>query len=123
MRIRLPYSGPGAWLIRLNLLIACLTLVPLLIEFGMWLLAVSKVSGGGIIIAVGLMVLWVYGQFGYVACAPTLILTCVLLLTPKIPWKVKLITAAVGLTSCAVLFWDVRRLGGQLNHGILGSSR
>ena len=119
------YRGPKCWLVRLNLVIPFVVLVPILIEVCLWALAASKVNLGEpglIFMGVSVVILWIIGQTGYVACIPGVLAACLLLIAPDIPRKVRLTTATLNVAACIVLVLDVARLRTQLNHGILGPS-
>jgi hypothetical protein len=60
------------------------------------------------------------GEKGYVVCVPVLLSVCILLLTPKIPWRIKLVAAAVELAACALLYWTIGMIKVQFRHGLLG---
>ena len=118
------YRGPKSWLVRVNLAVSFVALLPVVIEISMWALAASRVNLGGagtMFIGVSLIILWVIGQIGYIVCVPGIMAAAALLIVPDIPRKVRLITAALSVASCIVLIIDVARLRAQLNHGILGS--
>ena len=118
------YRGPKWWLVWLNLVISFVALAPILIEISLWALTASKVNwgeAGMMFMGVSVVILWIIGQAGYIACIPGVLAACVLLIVPGIPRKVRLITAALNVASCIVLVLDVGRLRTQLNHGILGS--
>jgi len=118
------YRGPKSWLVRLNLVVSFVALSPILIEISLWALAASRVNlgeAGMMFMGVSLVILWVIGQAGYIACVPGVLAACALLIVPDIPRRVRLITAALSVASCIVFVLEVGRLRTQLNHGILGS--
>jgi hypothetical protein len=118
--LRWLYRGPRAWLIWLNLVISCAAVIPLLI--GVLLQILSKLRGDWVAIPTwfGLVMLLEVAHIGYVACLPPVLSVCILLLTPRIPWRVKLATAAVEAAVCAALFWDISLLKVQFKNGLLG---
>jgi hypothetical protein len=75
-KIGLPYVGPGAWLVGLNLLICWAALVPCFLE-GLSLLSVISIRyiGGFSIFSAmfTLIVLAAIGKARYVVCAPVLL--------------------------------------------------
>ena len=122
-KVRFLYCGPRAWLVWLNFLIIFVGLFPFFLEGLLWLLGSGKIKIGetGIpIMWVALVLLWEIGQIGYVVCVPFLISACILLMTARIPWKVKLVTIALDLSVCALLFWQVGDSRVSFKHGLLG---
>jgi hypothetical protein len=118
------YRDPKSWLVRLNLVVSFVALVPIVIEISLWALTASRVrlgEAGMMLIGVPLIILWAIGQIGYVVCVPGVLAASALLFVPDIPRKVRLITAALSVASCIVLVLEVGRLRTQLNHGTLGS--
>jgi hypothetical protein len=118
------YRGPKSWLVKLNLAFSFVALFPIMFEISMWALAASRVNlgeAGAMFMGISLVILWVIGQIGYVACVPGILAASALLMVPDIPRKVRLIIATLSMASCIVLVLDVARLRAQLNHGILGS--
>jgi hypothetical protein len=112
-KFQLAYRGPRAWLIWVNLVISCSILIPFLAEGLIRLILTGKMTVGDsshIVVLIALLPLLGVAQAGYVLCAPFLLGACILLVTPKIPWRVKLPTVAVELSAGALLFWDVGRL-------------
>jgi hypothetical protein len=117
------YLGPGAWLIGLNLLFSLAALVPVCLEGLVWLLAKGKINLGEMGILVGsltLLALGAIGEIGYAVCIPLLVGACILLPVPKIPWRVKLVTVALEMTACWILYWTIGFIKMQFRHGILG---
>ncbi len=117
------YLGPGAWLIWLNLLISFLAVVPVCMEGLAWLIAKGKIPLGDMGILLGSLMLFALaaiGEVGYAVCVPLLLGACVVLLVPKIPWRAKLLTVALEMAACAILYWTMGFIKMQFRHGILG---
>jgi len=119
------YRGPKAWLVWLNLLVACVALVPSFLECSLWLLrtggldrplgefaAFPEVFGGMLLIAIA--------ENAYIVCVPVL-LACVLLVllvrTPAIPSRVRTITAVLVTVALIAMFVNVGVLYLQYQHG------
>jgi hypothetical protein len=118
------YRGPKSWLVTLNLAVSLVALSPIVIEISLWALAASRVNlgeAGTMFMGVSLVILWVIGQTGYIACIPGILAASALLIVPDIPRKVRLITATVSVASCIVFALEVGGLRTQLNHGVLGA--
>jgi hypothetical protein len=76
------YNGPGAWLVRLNLLIGCAALTPAgLFCFFAILHESGKLIGDSVMVPEGLTLLLLGGiaEAGYAFCLPVLLPACVLL--------------------------------------------
>jgi hypothetical protein len=67
-----------------------------------------------------LVILYEVQHIGPYVCFGMIVSTSILLLIPGIPWKVKMATAAIELTACAVLFRDVGALRMVFRNGLLG---
>jgi hypothetical protein len=118
------YRGPKSWLVKLNIVLSFIALLPIVIEVAIWALTASRVNlgePGMMLIGVPLMILWAVAQFGYIACVPGLLAASALLIVPDIPRKVKVTTAVISVVSCIILVLDLARLSAQFNHGILGA--
>ena len=104
-------------MIWLNLLVTGIAVVPFLLE-GLARLS-PRISGDWpkFVWFFAFGALDAIGTLGYVVCWPVLLSACILLLTPRIPWKVKLVTASLELGACALLFWDVGKLE-PLHHSL-----
>ncbi|HKH98407.1 MAG TPA: hypothetical protein VJ999_04805 [Candidatus Sulfotelmatobacter sp.] len=119
------YRGPKAWLVWLNLLVACVALVPSFLECSLWLLrtggldrplgefaAFPEVFGGMLLIAIA--------ENAYIVCVPVL-LACVLLVllvrTPAIPSRVRTITAVLVTVALIAMLVNVGVLYLQYQHG------
>jgi len=98
-------------------------LFPFFLEGLLWLFEDLKINvgdaGGPIAFAV-LILLDAIGHAGYVVCLPFLLSACILLITPGIPWRVKLATAAVDLAVGALLFWEVGSSRVEFRRGLFG---
>ena len=123
-RFGLMYRGPRAWLIWLNLLISCAALVPSFLQCFFWLSYASGKYIGEVAIVPGMfsaLLLAAIGEKGYVVCVPVLLPACLLLpallLTPRIPWRVKAVTATVELAALLLMCRTVAMLNLQFQHG------
>lgn len=124
-RTNIMYRGPRAWLIWFNLLLACLSLVPYILAviifpalirmMESWHLESLKLPAMVVFLLLGAI-----SELGAAAYAAVLVSTVILLSVPGIPWKVKVLTAAIELGACAVLWYTVTQLKGQFSHVLFG---
>jgi hypothetical protein len=87
------------------------TAVPFVLEGLFWLFGSMSGDWPAIPTMFAKAGLYLIGRTGYVVCLPILISACMLLVTLGIPLRIKLVMATVELPACALLFWEVGRLG------------
>lgn len=117
-------SGSGALLVLLNVVISCVALAPLLLEWLGWISALSIKYFGGVAILMmmaAFMAQAAIGKAGYVVCTPVLLPACallpLLLLNSGIRWPVKLATVTAELGAIALLLRTVGRFILQYQQG------
>jgi len=111
-------------LVWLNLLVACVALLPSFLECSLWLLHESHGYPLGELAAFpqvfGAMLLGAIGQNWYVACFPVL-LACLLvprlLRAPEIPSQVRMRTALIVAAAITIMLLNVGLLYLQYRHG------
>lgn len=120
---RFLYRGPRAWVVWLNLGISCITLVPLVQLFVVWLFTKHQVLSGDTNVLVGgfaYLFLAASSEIPYGVCAIIVLLTCWLLLVREIPLKVRCVTAAIEVGACAQLVWMLHSLKAAFQYGPFG---
>ena len=118
------YRGAKAWLVWLNLCVACVALIPSFLELCLWMLHESHGFALGELSAIpqvmGAKMLGIVGENGFLAGIPTL-LACVfvplLLCTSRIPLRARIVTALIVVTTLVVMFLQVVELHRQFLHG------
>jgi hypothetical protein len=118
------YRGPRAWLVWLNLLVACAALLPTFLECFLWLLHESHGAPFGQLAAFpqvfGAMLLGAVGENWYIASIPV-VLACflvpLLLRAPEIPSRVRTRTALVVMVALTMMLVNVGVLNWQYRHG------
>jgi hypothetical protein len=113
---RLIYGGPSWWLIWLNIFLTCIGVMPGLLVLTLKFLSMLRGDWTALPIFVVLAVLELVGQVGYVPCLIVFLSACILLLIPAIPWRVRLVTAAVEISASAYLVWVISVLRAQPRH-------
>jgi len=119
------YRGPKAWLVWLNLLVACAALLPTLVECCLWLLHVGAWRLLGEFAAFpavfGAAFLAAIGENWYIASIPVLLaypFIYRLLRTSEIPSRVRIRTALLETLAFLILFVNVGVLNWQYRHGV-----
>ncbi len=119
------YRGPKAWLVSLNLLVACVALFPTIVECCLWLLHAGAWRLLGELSAIpavfGAAFLAALGESWYVVSIPIL-LACLfihlLFRTPEIPARVRMTTALLVTVAFLILLVNVGVLNWQYRHGV-----
>lgn len=122
--MHLLYRGPRAWLVWMNLLVACVALIPSLLEICLWLLHESHGFPFGELSAIpqifGAKILGMIGENGFLAGIPVL-LACVLvpllLSASRIPVRARMVTALAVVAALMVMFVQVTELHRQFLQG------
>lgn len=120
---RFLYRGPKAWVVNLNLAVACLTLVPCLQFFVVWLFYAHRILGGDQDILVGgfaFLSLALTSAIPYAMCAIPVLAGLWLLTIRDIPLRVRQVTAAIQLLASGQLLWILHGLKIHFENGLFG---
>ncbi len=122
--MHLLYRGPRAWLVWLSLLVACVALIPSLLEIFLWLLHESHGFPFGESSAIpqifGAKILGTIGENEFLAGIPALfacILVPLLLSTSRIPLPTRMVTAFTVVATVMVMFVQVGELHREFLQG------
>lgn len=122
--MHLLYRGPRAWLVWLNVLVACVALIPSLLDFCLWLLHESHGFPFGELSAIpqvfGAKILADIGENGFLAGIPALlacILVPLLLSASRIALRARMVTALAVVATLMVMFVQVSELHRQFLQG------
>lgn len=115
--MNLLYRGPRAWLLWLNLLVACIALIPSLIHLCLWLLHESHGFPFGEMSAfpqiLGAVTLASIGENDFLAGIPVLLASLLvpfLLCSSRIPWRARILTALAVAVALMSMFVEVSNL-------------
>lgn len=120
---RFLYRKPHAGVVRLNLAVACLTLVPYLQFCIFWLFRAHHVLGGDSDTLVGgfaFLSLAATSAIPYAVCAIPLFAGLWLLLVRTIPLRVRQVTAAIQILACGQFLWILHGLKVHFQNGLFG---
>ena len=120
---RFIYRGPKAWVVKLNLALSGLTLVPYVQFFIFWLFRAHRILGGDENTLVGGFVflsLALTSAIPYVVCVIPLLAAVCLLLMRIIPLRVRQATVAVQLLACGQFLWMLHALKIHFQYGLSG---
>jgi len=117
------YRGPKAWVVKLNLALSGLTLVPCLQFFIFWLFGRHRILGGDENILVGgfaFFSLALTSTIPYVVSVIPLLAAAYALLTRTIPLRVRQATLAIQLLACGQFLWMLHVLKIHFQFGPFG---
>jgi hypothetical protein len=107
----------------LNLAFSCLTLVPYLLGFVVWVFAKHPIFRSDADTLVGgfaYLFLGATSEIPYALCGLMALTACWMLVVTEIPWRVRWVTAAIELVACAQFVWLLHWLKVSFQYGPFG---